>query len=93
MADTAYEAWFASRPASVQALILEFPFATPLLLKGKIYRVVGWSEGEHNQLILVSAAEFSRRQGDRREYGDYKSKTYCCAHHVRDGDVQVIKLQ
>jgi hypothetical protein len=74
------EAWIASRPASIQAMIRKYPPGTRLLIDGQVYHVISYFEPKGDQpaglgISLVDPAK------------DYeaamRSKCYLCEEHLK----------
>lgn len=79
-----FEAWAASRPEQVQALIRRFPNGSLFLVNNQVHYVIGWTENDKLILSPVNPVlEFKRAQDE---------KIYICAKHFRSTSTPVFRL-
>ncbi|MBO0710763.1 MAG: hypothetical protein J2P47_05725 [Acetobacteraceae bacterium] len=70
-----YDAWWAGLPDCVKALSKEFPLDTPVLLNGKNWYVIGWSEDD---MLVISPMTLAENYD-----GAWAARQRVCAEHYR----------
>ena len=77
MAETEWDAWLETRPASVQQLAREFPLHTQVRIDGQLYYLLGYTECD--SLIVSKISPYLAYEQA------LATQEYICAAHVREG--------